>query len=111
MVGYFFIPIFTKYLKTNTMNYKGGIKLAYKAFEQDLKNCKDYQQFKADAIRIEYEDRLLRESQNPYELNLIDPIYVLQPVEITVYYRVPEIDTKETRHLNRKLFTKLNKSI
>lgn len=85
------------------MNTKGGINLAYKVFKEDLKECAEYKRFKQDAVKLEYEDRLFRESQNPEEKGLIDPIYVLQPVEITVYYHVPDMENVETRKLNKKV--------
>lgn len=64
-------------------NNRGNIKLAFKTFLKDLQTCTDYQRFKDDAIKIVYDNDIHQSS--------------------TVYYRVPEVNTKKTRRLNKKL--------
>lgn len=64
-------------------NNQGNKQLAFKTFLNDLQTCTDYQRFKDDAIKTVYDNDIHQES--------------------TVYYRVPEVNTKKTRRLNKKL--------
>jgi len=110
-------------------NNKGNIKLAFETFLKDLQTCEEYQRFKKDAVRIAYEDRIVFsmsaisdivdvkpiENTNLVEVQKLPPTEfkttVLKQFEIVINYRVPEINTKENRHLNRKAIKKVNFNI
>lgn len=64
-------------------NNRGNIKLAFETFLKDLQQCEDYKRFKENATQIVYDNDTHQSS--------------------TVYYRVPEVNTKKTRKLNKKL--------
>lgn len=107
-------------------NNRGNIKLAFQTFLKDLQTCSDYQKFKDNATVVVYEDRLtfgmsaisdivdydLKPINDSTNLVEVDELFkpapefkttVIKQVPITIYYRVPEVNTKETRRLNKKL--------
>ena len=87
------------------MNSKGGIKKAFEQFRKDLKDSPEYTKFKKDSVSVTFEDRLTKEPLNERE-QIIDKITVLRPFKVITEFFVPELNTKETRDLNKKIFNK-----
>lgn len=87
------------------MNSKGGIKKAFEQFRKDLKESPEYIKFKKDSVSITFEDRVTAEPLNERE-QIIDKINVLRPFKVTTEFFVPDVNTKETRDLNKKILKK-----
>ncbi len=82
------------------MNTKRGIIKAFKQFQRDLKQDKDFISFKHNSHRISYEDR---KTIDKYEGEKGFSDGIIKPFKVIVNYQLPEINTKENRRLNNEL--------
>ena len=93
------------------MNYLGGVHSAYEQFKADLQNDEDYKEFKTDAVRKIYVDKFsFGATKTIYywdsnkRIRVVEDFKILSSrVEQIINYGVPEVNTKETRKLNRDL--------
>ena len=86
------------------MTNKKHLQEAFKQFSKDLLTCKENREFKINATKISYEDKVGYSFWNPRETFMHnEKVRVVKPSKVTVYFGVPDVNTKQQRKLNKEL--------